>query len=75
ARQPLRYAVAGYNAGPNAVKRFGGVPPISETQHYVVKVLNVLHEVRAETRLIHMLEPKQTAQAFDRDADTYWGAR
>lgn len=34
-------AIAGYNAGPRAVERFGGVPPYAETQRYVVKVLRV----------------------------------
>jgi hypothetical protein len=34
-------AIAGYNAGPRAVERFGGIPPYAETQHYVVKVLRV----------------------------------
>jgi soluble lytic murein transglycosylase-like protein len=32
-------AVAAYNAGPAAVKRYGGVPPYSETQTYVRRVL------------------------------------
>jgi soluble lytic murein transglycosylase-like protein len=34
-------AIAGYNAGPNAVKKYGGIPPYGETQRYVVKVLRV----------------------------------
>jgi hypothetical protein len=32
-------AVAAYNAGPAAVRRYGGVPPYSETQTYVRRVL------------------------------------
>ncbi|WP_195822609.1 lytic transglycosylase domain-containing protein [Roseobacter sp. MH60115] len=32
-------ALAAYNAGPNAVKKFGGVPPYKETQGYVAAVV------------------------------------
>lgn len=37
----VRKAVAAYNAGPAAVKAYGGVPPYRETQDYVSKVLDL----------------------------------
>jgi soluble lytic murein transglycosylase-like protein len=40
--------VAAYNAGENAVLRYGGIPPYSETQHYVVKVVENYQRFREQ---------------------------
>jgi len=36
-------ALAAYNAGPKRVDRYHGVPPYSETQSFVARILNDLH--------------------------------
>lgn len=35
---PTETALAAYNAGGNAVIKYGGIPPYSETQNYVVRI-------------------------------------
>ncbi|MCL1927033.1 MAG: lytic transglycosylase domain-containing protein [Syntrophorhabdaceae bacterium] len=37
-------AVAAYNAGPNAVRKHGGVPPYKETREYVKRVLTLYRQ-------------------------------
>lgn len=43
-----RLAVAAYNAGPEAVEKYGGVPPYNETQNYVKNVLGSLQAYKDE---------------------------
>lgn len=41
----LTKVVAGYNAGPNAVAKHGGVPPYAETRTYVARVFGYAAEL------------------------------
>jgi soluble lytic murein transglycosylase-like protein len=39
------FAIASYNAGIGAVKKYGGIPPYKETQNYITKVLTIYSQI------------------------------
>ena len=45
-----RLALAAYNAGPERVETYNGVPPIPETEQFVKKVMNYYHNYNTKTK-------------------------
>ena len=41
-----KMALAAYNAGPNAVKKYGGIPPYKETQNYVNSIMSSYSKIK-----------------------------
>ena len=44
-----RLALAAYNAGPEAIREHGGIPPYRETQYHVQRVLAVFNRLEGES--------------------------
>ena len=48
--EKIALALASYNAGPGNVRRYGGVPPFSETKNYVLFIKFLYNEICRQTK-------------------------
>ncbi len=71
ASNPHRYELtfAAYNAGPQAVKEFGGIPPYGQTQRYVLKVLRAWHHLQ---HIVHLPANAFLAAKLKTADERYW---
>jgi soluble lytic murein transglycosylase-like protein len=46
--QSLELALAAYNAGPEAVRKYGGVPPYTETKTHITRVMSAYDRILAD---------------------------
>lgn len=42
----VEYALAAYNAGPNSVRQYKGIPPFPETKKYIQRVLQIYNRLK-----------------------------
>lgn len=62
-------ALAAYNAGPNAVKTYHGIPPYPETQQYVQSILGMMNQETNALKKLSLASQTPSGQLFFRTRD------
>jgi len=64
--EDIALALAAYNAGPGAVKKYSSIPPYRETQKYIEKVLKEYNKLKKEKYVHNIVEFKEDSKiAFE----------